>query len=323
MNKRSNENFYKSICNKYINTMSKEVLLETNNKVLHIFIEDEYIELKENGKINIQNYKEYLDGDFNVDEYDSYKDLYNSIIKDEVINDIDDLGLFNDNNNWNFYITFEELKEMGYAHKVKYNYPLIEKYIIDDETDFYAYFSLEQLKDFEESLHLYYETDDIDTNQWGELYSKSNTSFNHNIISLSEGMIEYNDFISDYLISNYDLLLDNVIAYFSENQIKNLMDYGSDKDEGLTSISSLYKELMDKLNVKYANVYTEDVSDGKYLTTITFENDSEIKIDTSAWNGIKVVAENIESICENHKSLKTKLKDNISKNEMENDISYC
>ncbi len=182
---------------------------------------------------------------------------------------------------------------------------------------------MEQLKDFEESLHLYYETDDIDTNQWGELYSKSNTTFNHNIISLSEGMIDYNDFISDYLISNYDLLLDNVIEYFRENQIKNLMDYGSDKDEGLTPISSLYKELMAKLNIKYASVYTEDVSDGKYLTTITFKNDIEIKVDTSAWNGIKVVAENMESICENYKSLKTDLKGNINKNDIENDISYC
>lgn len=201
----------------------------------------------------------------------------------------------------------------------KDNYPLIKKYIIDDEIDFYKHFSLEQLKDFETSLHLYYETDDIDTNEYGELYSKSNTTFNHNIISLSEGMIDYNDFISDYQKSSYDLILDNVSAYFRENQIKNLMDYGSDGDEGLTPISSIYKELMDKLNIKYTNVYTEDVSDGKYLTTITFENDSEIKIDTSAWNGIKVVVENIESICENYKLLK----DNISKNEIENDISYC
>ena len=34
-------------------------------------IEDEYIKLKEEGKINNQNYKEYLDGNFNVYEYDS------------------------------------------------------------------------------------------------------------------------------------------------------------------------------------------------------------------------------------------------------------
>ena len=92
--------------------MSKEMLLETeNNKILHIFIEDEYIELKENGSINIQNYKDYLDGDFNVYEYDSYQELYKATIEDEILYDIEDLGLFDDNNKWNFYITFEELKK--------------------------------------------------------------------------------------------------------------------------------------------------------------------------------------------------------------------
>ena len=99
MNKENNEDFFKIICKKYIDTMSKEMLLETeNNKILHIFIEDEYIELKENGSINIQNYKDYLDGDFNVYEYDSYQELYKATIEDEILYDIEDLGLFDDNN---------------------------------------------------------------------------------------------------------------------------------------------------------------------------------------------------------------------------------
>ena len=58
MNKENNEDFFKIICKKYIDTMSKEMLLETeNNKILHIFIEDEYIELKENGSINLLYHK--------------------------------------------------------------------------------------------------------------------------------------------------------------------------------------------------------------------------------------------------------------------------
>ena len=40
------ENFYKSVCKKYVGTMSKEMLLEIDNKILHIFIKDEYIDLK-------------------------------------------------------------------------------------------------------------------------------------------------------------------------------------------------------------------------------------------------------------------------------------
>ena len=89
MIKENDEEFLKSICKKYIDTMSKEMLLEADNKkILHIFIEDEYIELKEKGSINIQNYKNYLDGDFNVYEYDSYQELYKATIEDEILNDI-------------------------------------------------------------------------------------------------------------------------------------------------------------------------------------------------------------------------------------------
>lgn len=90
-------------------------------------------------------------------------------------------------------------------------------------------------------------------------------------------------------------------------------------DEGLEKLSSMYQEIMDELNIKYSNIYTEDVSDGKYLTTIIFENNSKIELDTSAWNGIKVVTENIKSIYENNELLKNK----DYKNEIENDISYC
>ena len=106
------EQFCKSVCKKYVDTMSKEMLLEIDNKILHIFIEDEYIKLKEEGKINNQNYKEYLDGNFNVYEYDSYQELYNSVIKVEIVYDLNDLELFDENGNWNFYITFEELKKV-------------------------------------------------------------------------------------------------------------------------------------------------------------------------------------------------------------------
>ena len=207
MNKENNEDFFKIICKKYIDTMSKEMLLETeNNKILHIFIEDEYIELKENGSINIQNYKDYLDGDFNVYEYDSYQELYKETIEDEILYDIEDLGLFDDNNKWDFYITFEELKRLEYGYKVQYNYPLLEKYIVENEEDFYTYFSLEQLNEFEESLHLYYETDDIDTNKWGELYSKSNKYFNNNIIIMILLLIIfYKSFFSFYLLAVFFL----------------------------------------------------------------------------------------------------------------------
>lgn len=87
-------------------------------------------------------------------------------------------------------------------------------------------------------------------------------------------------------------------------------------DEGLFKISSMYREIMDKLGIKYSSVYTEDgISDGKYVTTIIFENDSKIELDTDAWNGIALVSSNMESICETYNSLLIKSEKN--KNDIE------
>ena len=100
------------------------------------------------------------------------------------------------------------------------------------------------------------------------------------------------------------------------------MEYGNDSDEGLYHLSSMYQEIMDKLGIKYSNVYTEDVSDGKYLTTIIFENASSIELDTSAWNGIKVVTENVASIYETYKKSKEEIKQKEVKNEKEIEYDF-
>lgn len=323
------EQFCKNVCQKYIDTMSKEMLLEIDNKILHIFIEDEYINLKEEGKINNQNYKEYLDEDFDVYEYDSYQELYNSVIKAEIAYDLNDLALFDENGNWDFYITFEELKKVGYGFMVKDQFPLIENYAVPEDKifEFFDYFSLEQLEDFEQSLNQYFNEGSIVFNEdsYDGLEFKENANFNRDILRLACGLTTYEDFIEDYTehsISYYDLSLSKVIEYFKENEIKDLMEYGSDGDEGLYHLSSMYQEIMDKLGIKYSNVYTEDVSDGKYLTTIIFENDSSIQVDTSAWNGIKTVAENMESIYESYENLKEKIKPNEVKNEKEFEYDF-
>ena len=323
------EQFCKNVCQKYIDTMSKEMLLEIDNKILHIFIEDEYINLKEEGKINNQNYKDYLDEDFDVYEYDSYQELYNSVIKAEIAYDLNDLALFDENGNWDFYITFEELKKVGYGFMVKDQFPLIENYAVPEDKifEFFDYFSLEQLEDFEQSLNQYFNEGSIVFNEdsYDGLESKENANFNRDILRLACGLTTYEDFIEDYTehsISYYDLSLSKVIEYFKENEIKDLMEYGSDGDEGLYHLSSMYQEIMDKLGIKYSNVYTEDVSDGKYLTTIIFENDSSIQVDTSAWNGIKTVAENMESIYESYENLKEKIKPNEVKNEKEFEYDF-
>ena len=204
-----------------------------------------------------------------------------------------------------------------------------EKYAVVDEKifDFFNYFSLEQLDDFEQSLNEYFNENSIvyNENSYEELESKEGANFNRNIIRLACDLITYEDFIEDYKEfpqTYYDLSLSKVIEYFRENGVKDLMEYGNDSDEGLYHLSSMYQEIMDKLGIKYSNVYTEDVSDGKYLTTIIFENDSSIEVDTSAWNGIKVVAGNMESIYETYENLKEKSKQNEVKNENEFEYDF-
>lgn len=199
------EKFYKNVCEKYVGTMSKEILLETDNKILHIFIKDEYINLKQNKEINSQNYKGYLDEDFQVYEYNFYQEIYNSVVKDEIAYDLNDLELFDSNGKWNFYITFEELKKMGYGFMVKDHFPLIEIYAVPTEKifEFFDYFSLEQLEDFEKTLHLYFKTDDIEYDKNTlELYSKSNNYFNSDIICLAEGTESLEDFLENYKENN-------------------------------------------------------------------------------------------------------------------------
>lgn len=206
---------------------------------------------------------------------------------------------------------------------VKDQFPLIEKYAVSEENifDFFECFSLEQLEDFEQSLNLYFNEKDIVYDEIIGLYSKNNLVFNNDIIRLACGLMTYEDFIEnykDYKPTYFDLSLTKVKNYFEENQIENLMDYGSDGDEGLNKLSSLYKEILDKLNIKYKDIYTEDISDGKYLTTITFEDNTEIELDTSARNGIRVVAKNIESVYATYEKIQDKLKEN----EKEIDYDY-
>ena len=319
------EQFCKIICQKYIDTMSKEMLLEKDDKILHIFIEDKYIKLKENGKITLDNYQNYLDGDFEVHEYCFYKDLFDGTIKDEIAYDLNDLELFNKDGKWDFYITFDELKELGYGFMVKDNYPLIEKYAVPEEKifDFFDNFSLEQLDDFEHSLELYFVDHDIIYNQESNtLESRENYTFNSDIIRLACSLITYDDFINDYIEYNptiYDKSLSKVINYFRENQIKNLMDYGNDSDEGLHKLSSMYKEIMDKLNINYCYVNTRDKDncEGIFITTVLLENDNEIEVETDAWSGIKVVTENVKSIYENFKNLSFQAIKNQNQTELE------
>lgn len=245
-----NEMFYKTICEKYVGTMNKEMLLEINNEILYIFIEDKYIDLKDEGKINTDNYKQYLEEEFSEFHYKSYSDLFSQVIKDNIKYDLNDLGVFDLDDKWDFYLTFEEIRKIGYGDIVKDNYPLIQEYCISEENkiEFFNQFTLEQLNIFEETLKY----------------------------------------------------------YFKEKNIKTLKEYGEDSNEGLYHFTDLYKDLLDKWNIKYTNIFTDEKEPGEYTTTIEFSNNNSISIDTKSHDDIKYLLHNLNFISNEYKKFMQK-----------------
>lgn len=111
------------------------------------------------------------------------------------------------------------------------------------------------------------------------------------------------------VITNFKIE-DVVDSYMGYNDIYNFMEYGSDREVYTNpTFTKLYKELLDLLDVKYENIYTEDVSDGKYETTIELKNGKELVIDTSGWSEIEIITNNLRNIMEEYKKqLDNKLK---------------
>ena len=129
----------------------------------------------------------------------------------------------------------------------------------------------------------------------------------------------------DYMLEEYSTTYEKVskktMEYFKENDIKDLMNYGADSDEGLYHLTTMYSEILNYLDVEFDDIYTEDgISDGKYLTTITFKNNSQIEIDTRAWNDAETVTDNVSSILEEYEKLISKELENKNNEDIEIDI---
>ncbi len=292
---RSEDRSYENLCKKYVDTISNEMIMENNDELIHFFIDDDFIDLKDEGKINIDNYKNYLADYDCIYRYSSYEELFKAAILDEIIDDISNLGLYNENNEWNFYLSFEELKDARLGHLVRSYFPLIEKHIITDEmySDFYQKFTIKQLEEFEQALHLFYETNEIIYDkETGTIYSE-NYDFNIDILRLSESLLNYEDFIEKYAIKENEddwIAREKILEYFKENGIKDLKQYGSDGVEGLYSLSFLVSNLLDKLEIKYSDVFTEDVSDGKFETTICFNDEEKAYLYTKPRHDADMIA---------------------------------
>lgn len=66
----------------------------------------------------------------------------------------------------------------------------------------------------------------------------------------------------------------------------------------MPSFTNIYKDILSRLNIPTYDIATEDFSDGKYETTVEFNNQYSIVIDTSAWNSENEVIANVISIQE-------------------------
>ena len=107
-----------------------------------------------------------------------------------------------------------------------------------------------------------------------------------------------------------DLSIDETIKYYEEkiqpildvsddygvdfNRIVPFDDFGSDEEiDYMASFSKYYKELFEKFDIEVDNIYTEEISDGKYNLIV---NDLELRLRAS--DKIESVIDNVETMIE-------------------------
>lgn len=110
---------------------------------------------------------------------------------------------------------------------------------------------------------------------------------------------------------NKSISNDDIIKYYEEKIIPILQvskeydinfsshipfeDFGCDSDINMSSFSDYYKAIIEKVGLKINNIYTNEVSAGKYILII---ND-DFNIDIRAWDNLDSVIDNVETIIEN------------------------
>lgn len=118
------EAFYEKICRAYIDTMNLEWVTanpENNDSVVHgYFLDDDQAD-EFKGKVTPENFKDIIAGegtaktieDNDYYEYETWEDFYEEYVKDGIAYDINDIGVYDFNDNWDFYISEEDLTKLG------------------------------------------------------------------------------------------------------------------------------------------------------------------------------------------------------------------
>ena len=122
-------------------------------------------------------------------------------------------------------------------------------------------------------------------------------SINEEIKDILDDLFDYYESQLERMEFGKSNIKDVVDYYFDNNGIKNLMDYGADRDvEAMPTISSMYETILENLKINYSNVFSDDVSSGKYTTIIEFDKFHKIQVDTKSRYGAKDIYDNIQSI---------------------------
>ena len=136
---------------------------------------------------------------------------------------------------------------------------------------------------------------------------RDNVSYDCREISIKVG--DYSDKFLNIELEER-LSIDDSIKYYEEkiqpildvsddygvdfNRIVPFDDFGSDEEmDYMASFSKYYKELFEKFNIEFDNIYTEEISDGKYNLIV---NDLELRLRAS--DKIESVIDNVETMIE-------------------------
>lgn len=128
-------------------------------------------------------------------------------------------------------------------------------------------------------------------------------SINEEIKDILDDLLDYYESQLERMEFGKSNIKDVVDYYFDNNGIKNLMDYGADRDgEAMPTISSMYETILENLKINYSNVFSDDVSSGKYTTIIEFDKLHKIQIDTKSRYGAEDIYDNVQSINDVYKN---------------------
>lgn len=160
---------------------------------------------------------------------------------------------------------------------------------------------IEETDDLIKELERNYDNEDyisLFTHPMSDFYSIDN-----NFKDLLDDLLDYYESQLERMEFGKANIKDVVDYYFDNNDIKNLMDYGADRDgEAMPTISSMYETILENLKIDYANIFSDDVSSGKYTTIIEFDQNHKIQLDTKSGYHAEDIYDNIQSVDEVYKN---------------------